>query len=560
VDTQKEAVFCNNNYKQIFIGKMKMTQNATIEKQIPHSKFEMATEYHRNFLLKSSGEDLVNAINCYIEAINENPAQSGAYYRLAVLMYENKQIGINGAIEQCKRAVELDEKNPDARMYLGYFLSLKGEKKSAREEFRKAVKLSPKKSRAKFVMALELFENKNIFKGAFYMSRACLMSIFDSAARCMLTKNILTDINYIKYSAIGKLLEKFKLDVSAYQMYSDALDITKNAPEFYEKMAKIAIKKQRPNVALQCFENASKLSNNEPSKLVNAIDFMQEAYPDKIDELIDYYNMLVLKLPEFARPYYELGHLYLKKEDYISASNAFRLALEYEKENPFYLNSLAYTYVQLEQYSSAVDLYKKAIEKNPDNEWTSVVAQALAAIYYKVNHDYEAAIAILEYALTLTKEKGAIYTLFGDIYFDDGNMDAAIKYYNMSLMDGTKDCKTYSRLAMAYWEKNSMQDAIDCYKMAIDTNFGYEIAHNNLGVIYMDSLNDINRALGCFTTAIDLNAKYTLAHFNLGRCYAELNRKIEAASEFQKAIDLNRQTNEIDEQVIQEKLYKLFET
>ena len=51
-----------------------------------------------------------------------------------------------------------------------------------------------------------------------------------------------------------------------------------------------------------------------------------------------------------------------------------------------------------------------------------------------------------------------------------------------------------------------------------------------------------------------------LAHFNLGRCYAELNRKVEAATEFQKAIDLNRIHPEIDEEIIQEKLYKLFET
>ncbi len=533
-------------------------------KKIPETKLEMATKYHQEFLLKSSGEDLINAINCYIEAIKENPDEASAYYRLAVLMYENKQIGLDGAIEQCRRAVQLDEKNPDARMYLGYFLSIKGKKEEAKEELKKAVKLSPKNSsRTKFLMALELLEKGNIFntaKGMYYILQASMTSLFDKAALRMFIKSLLTDIKYIQYNALGKILEKFKLDKDAYNIYSNALDETKNAPEFYEKMAKIAIKKHRPTVALQCFENASKLSNNHPEKLINTIEFMQEAYPEKIDELIDYYNLLVVKLPEFSRPYYELGHLYLKKEDYINASNAFRMALDYDKENPFYLNSLAFTYVQLEQYNTAVELYKKAIEKNPDNEWTSVVAQALAAIYYKINNDYEAAIAVLEYALTLTKEKGPIYTLFGDIYFDDNNMDQSIKYYNMALLDGIKDPKMYSRLAMAYWEKNSIQDAIDCYNLAIETDENYDIAHNNLGVIYLDSIKDYERALMCFANAVDLNPSYMLAHFNLGRCYAELNRKVEAATEFQKAIDLNRIHPEIDEEIIQEKLYKLFET
>ena len=532
--------------------------------KIPQSKLEMATKFHQEFLLKSSGEDLMNAINCYIESIKENPDEPSAYYRLAVLMYENKQIGIDGAIEQCRRAVQLDENNPDARMYLGYFLSIKGKKEEAKEELKKAVKLSPKNnSRTKFMMALELLEKGNIFntaKGMYYIIQASMTSLFDKAAIRMFLRSILTDIKYIQYNAMGKILEKFKFDKDAYQVYLNALDETKNAPEFYEKMAKIAIKKHRPTVALQCYENASKLSNNHPEKLINAIEFMQEAYPEKIDELIDYYNLLVVKLPEFSRPYYELGHLYLKKEDYINASNAFRMALDYDKENPFYLNSLAFTYVQLEQYNTAIELYKKAIDKNPDNEWTSVVAQALAAIYYKINNDYEAAITVLEYALTLTKDKGPIYTLFGDIYFDDNNMDLSIKYYNMALLDGIKDPKMYSRLAMAYWEKNSIQDAIDCYNLAIETDINYDIAHNNLGVIYLDNIKDYERALSCFVNAVDLNPSYMLAHFNLGRCYAELNRKVEAATEFQKAIDLNRIHPEIDEEIIQEKLYKLFET
>ena len=542
-----------------------MAESVLEKKDSPQTKLEIATKYHQDFLLKSSGEDLANAINYYIDAIKENPMTTSAYYRLAVLMYENKQIGVDGAIEQCRRAVELDKNNPDARMYLGYFLSKKGDKKEAKEQLKKAVELSSgNKTRAKLIMGLEILEDEkgifNFLKGSFYMAQASFLSLFDKAALNMLIKNISTEIKYFKYTTVGKILEKINLEKDAYQIYSDALDETKNAPEFYEKMAKIAIKKQRPKVAMQCFENASKLSNNNPYELVNVIDFMQEAYPDKIDELIDYYNLLVLKLPEFSRPYYELGHLYLKKEDYISASNAFRLALDNDKENPFYLNSLAFTYVQLEQYKTAIELYKKAIDKNPDNEWTSVVAQALAAIYYKIENDNEAAITILEYALTLTKEKGPIYNLFGDIYFDDNDMDMAIKYYNMGLMEGYRDSKIYARLAMAYWEKNSVQDAIDCYKLAIGIDEDYDIAHNNLGVIYLDSLNDIENALPCFEKAIELNPSYMLAHFNLGRCYALENKKVEAASEFQKAIDINRHTQEIDEDIIQEKLYNLFTT
>ena len=58
---------------------------------------EKAVEAHQRYLLKSSNEDLTTAINCYIETIKENPEQSSAYYRLATLLHNNGQIGVENA-------------------------------------------------------------------------------------------------------------------------------------------------------------------------------------------------------------------------------------------------------------------------------------------------------------------------------------------------------------------------------------------------------------------------------------------------------------------------------
>ncbi len=55
-------------------------------------------------------------------------------------MLESGQIGIDGALEQCRRAVEIDPENPNARMYLGYFLSQNGEYDAAKEQFKRAIK------------------------------------------------------------------------------------------------------------------------------------------------------------------------------------------------------------------------------------------------------------------------------------------------------------------------------------------------------------------------------------------------------------------------------------
>ena len=527
-----------------------------------------ATAAHQQYILRANNEDL---INLYIKAIKVNPDIPSAYYRLASLMHESGQIGLDGALEQCRRAVELDPKNASARMYLGYFLSQNGEYEKATEQFKAAMKLKPTSShRARLAMALAFLENRkknhgsadfiSFSKAMFYIFSGSVFFLFDKAGIKMFCKNIINDLNFAKYRAVGKILEKTNLDKNAYELYSDALDNTKNAPLFYEKMAGIAIKKERPEVALQCYQNAVQLSNHNPETVVDLIEFIEANFPEKVDDLIDNYTILIKKLPDFSRGYYELGNLYLKKEEKINAVSAFKLALEGEPDNPFYQNSLAFAYVQLEQYDSAIELYKKALENNPDNEWTAVVAQALAAIYHRIKGNFDAAISMLQNALILTKNKTEIYLSLADIYYDIDDMDEAIKYYTLAIEGGYKDAKVFSRLAMAFWERDYVENAIEFYNRAIDIEPDYEIAYNNLGVVYFDGLNDAERAKPCFEAALKLNDNYTMAHFNMARYYETKGNKVSAANEYQYALDLNKVYPEIDDEIIEERLFKLFET
>ena len=530
---------------------------------------ELAVEAHQRYLLKATNEDLTTAINCYIETIKEDPDQTSAYYRLATLLHKNGQIGVESAIEQCKKAVKINPNDANAHMYLGYFLSLNSEFDKAKEEFKIAIKLKPSASRTRLVLALTCLEKiknstekktVNDFTNALYYGiTGTLMSLFDKASIKMLLRNITDDINFTKYKAVGEFFEKINSEKKAYDVYLNAVDNSKKSISLYERMARIAIKKNRFDIAFDCLNNVVILSDNDPMKVVNIIEFVEQYQNDKIDELIDFYTILANKYPELSKCYYELGHLYLKKDEKINALSAFKLALKYDENNPYYQNSLAYAYVQLEQYDSAIELYKKALEANPNDEWTSVVAQALAAIYHQIKGNSEAAISMLQNSLLLTKNKSQIHEAIADIYYDIENLDNAIEYYNLALNEDSDNPKIYSRLAMAYWEKDCIEKAIIFYSKAIELDSSYDIAYNNLGVVFLDGLGDANRAAEYFKTAIEINPEYVLAHFNLARSHEILNEKITAAKQYQKALNLNKEKNELDNKIIEERLYKLFE-
>ena len=119
------------------------------------------------------------------------------------------------------------------------------------------------------------------------------------------------------------------------------------------------------------FAGSASAAEWEPVTITDDLGVVVEItkYPERIDDLIDSYNLLIRKNPDFSRCYYELGHLYLKKNELLNAVNAFKYALDLEENNPFYLNSMAFAQVQLEQYDEAIRLYKKAITLNPDKEW-----------------------------------------------------------------------------------------------------------------------------------------------------------------------------------------------
>ena len=454
-------------------------------------------------------------------------------------------------------------------MYLGYVLSLNSEFDSAKEEFKIAIKLKPATSRTRLVLALTMLEKikntsckksiKDFTNALYYGLTGTLMSVFDKANIKMLCQNIKDDFNFAKYRAIGEFFEKVNSQKKAYNVYLSVVDNSKKSIGLYERMAKIAIKKNRHDIAFDCLNNAVILSNNDPIKVVNAIEHIEQYQNDRVNELIDYYTILVNKYPEFSKCYYELGHLYLKKDEKINALSAFKLALKYDENNPYYQNSLAYAYVQLEQYDSAVELYKKALETNPHDEWSAVVAQALAAIYHQIKGNSEAAISMLQNSLLLTKNKSQIYEAIADIYYDIEDLDHAIEYYQLALKDDFDNPKIYSRLAMAYWEQDSIEKAVIYYSKAIELDSTYDIAYNNLGVVFLDGLGDAHRAMDYFKTAVEINPNYVLAHFNLARSHEMLDEKIAAAKQYQKALNLNKNLNELDSKIIEDRLYKLFE-
>lgn len=544
-----------------------LRSNLTANIEKAQEALEKARAAHERYLIKLQDQDLQDAIEHYITAIKLDPSMPEGYYRLASLMWENGQIGIQTAIEQCKTAISLAPKNINAHIYAGFFMKMANDFKSAEKEFRDAIKIGGlNSSRPRLILSLSILQKMNaekvtireFAKCLYYLVTGGLTFVWDFAFLKMIYRSFSEAFSVLYYKSTGEFFEKCNNYNCAVNVYKKAIERTQRDELFYHKLADICIRRNNMETAIDCYKRALDANPNNRDILVKLATVTQTFFPDNFDEAIDYYNKLLEIEEDNSQIYYELGHLYLKKNDKIHAISAFKLALEQDIDNPFYNNSLAYAFVQAELYDDAIEYYQKAVKLNPDKQWTSIVCQALGSIYYQIKENYEAAIASFQAGVILDPENSEIYLSLGDVYMAENDLDKAIRAYCDSISVSSTDYRAYSKLGIALWEKDYLEEAIVAYHRAIELNPEYDIANNNLGVIYLDGIGDACESLSYFKTAIEINPNYTLAYFNAGRASQALGEFNDAASYYQMALDLNRLTNELEEDDVKDRLYGLF--
>lgn len=537
-------------------------------KERAQNSLEKARIAHEKYLMGQRNNDLQEAIEHYVDAVKYDPTIPETYYRLATLMWEQGQISVDTAIEQCQTAISLSPRNRDAHLYTGYFMQLAQDYQSAEKEFKSAIRMNPLTSgRPRMILSQSILNKINTQDGSFkdyvgflyYFLTGSVMLAWDRPTMKMFYKNMSNDVSIFSYNTVGKFLEKFKMYDSAEKVYNDAVSKTTKSEYFYNKMGDLALRNKNVDKTLECYRKVLEANPLNRSVLVKLATILQTYYPENTEEAIDCYEKLLEFDVDTAQIYYELGHLYMSKEDKLNSVSAFKLAVDRDPENPFFNNSLGYAYAKAELYDDAIEHYQKAISLNPDPEWTSIVCQALGSIYAENKGNVEAAVSTYQAGIILDPKNYDLYIALGDIYMADYDLDQAIRSYCDAITLNPDDARAYSKVGIALWEKDYLEEALVAYHKAVELSPENEYAQNNLGILYLDGLADAEEALEYFEEAIALNPNYTLAYFNAGRASQEMGFTNDAANYYQMAIDLNRLTNELDEKDIQQRLHSLFE-
>jgi tetratricopeptide (TPR) repeat protein len=213
---------------------------------------------------------------------------------------------------------------------------------------------------------------------------------------------------------------------------------------------------------------------------------------------------------------------------------------------------------KLEDFEGAIALGHNALEWGPNTEWLLPVLQRLAQWYYTHKNDYQSCVALMRFALHLSANNPQLVAQLAEYHSEQGDYQAAITLYKELLNHYPENPDLYTFMGYLLWQMHHNEEAKVAYEHALRLKPENAIAHNNLGVIFLDSLSDPAQAMLHFKEALQQNPSYAMAAFNLGRSLQATHQQSEARTLFCKAMQLNQSSNELPDAELEERLLEVF--
>ena len=120
---------------------------------------------------------------------------------------------------------------------------------------------------------------------------------------------------------------------------------------------------------------------------------------------------------------------------------------------------------------------------------------------------------------------------------DRGDYEKAIFYQYMALKYKPKFYPAYNYAGTVFQKMGRIEEAINCYKKALQINDKYAEAHYNLGIILIEK--NINEAIFHFKKALEITPDDSDTHNNLGVALMKAGNVKDALTHFQEAVRLN---------------------
>ena len=490
--------------------------------------------------------------------------EAAEVYLQQAIAYSDKQKW-SEVIEACQHAVEIIPDIAEAYKLWGNALQRMGKIQESMGFYAKALEIEPDLAEVyanlgslyaqqkKWQKAREYYQKAIVIKPDFSGAYRNLARVWkqlgepEKAAECQNQVLSLDShrVNGEEYVRLGdRLIGENKLE-QALKHYLQAVELSPDLRIGYQKVAetweKLGNWQEAATYYRQMLKLEPDLSSQKPQLAGNGTTV---ALPSK--------QPLIPELPLISEPKQLLqasrdvpSKQNTRIQNNTDKSNKLDLAIaKYEQQAQQLTDSaplqanLGSLYAQKQEWQKALICYQKAIKLNPK---VAGVYRNLAKVWGKLGKEDEAAKCWYQ-ALNLEPQSADAekYCQLGDIFLKQNQLEEAIACYRRAIELESDHAPAYFRIGEIFQSRGRSTEAITCFRQAVRYDNSTVFYHQRLGQILVQE-QKFDEALSCYQKAIQLEPKQWKTYHQLGEILSKVEKWQDAVTAYNHALKLNAQ-------------------
>lgn len=360
----------------------------------------------------------------------------------------------------------------------------------------------------------------------------------------------------------SKLIEVNSSHGEAYYYRGLCFESVDNREKAIEDMQLAALYGPKIDEARAFVEQYGKREPQKPS--IGKIEQLEILAADnsrlgRIAEAEKQYQEIVKLDPHHDRAWYQLGEIYMERDDREQALRCYTQAIESNKENDQYLIRRGFLFKKMNKFDLAMKDYSHAILISPRGYSYLERARCYKELkeYKKSEQDLFSSLknrdgsengAFMELGVVLPKtgtkiqftpDNKQILIYRAGEYYNQGKFDLAKDDYQAFLKIDPENDEIYHRLGMMLFERmKNIDGAILNLSKAIEKNSRKNVYYLERGRMYF-AKNDFLKAKDDFSKEIELAPTNGWGFMGRGDCYNKLGQKDLALKDYKKAKELD---------------------
>jgi tetratricopeptide (TPR) repeat protein len=459
--------------------------------------------------------------------------QRGVEYATKGLLYDR-------AIEEFKKALELDPDIPEVYCSLGSAYLGKGKLEEASNSYKQVLSMNPSSN---------IRGVANLCLGIIYTERkkfAEAVKSFEEAVR------LIPDKAEAHYRLADIYVQQGKFDL-AIPEYKRAIELDPNLAKPYQGLGLIYTKKGKADEAIRYYEEAIKRDpydsasyynmarcyfrlrkREEGRKMMEMFNRMKE-YEEKVMS----YKKAHRENPGNPMLHIELAQLHYEYGNLDEVIKEYEYAIYIAPDFAVAYNNLALAYLERNMFEKAKKAFQKTLELNPK---AATAHLGLGQLYTRQG-SLEQAEEHFKKAVELAPEYEPAYVGLVETYIRKGDISGAIETYARFVKVNPKSPTSWLRLGVLQLKGERFDEAEASFKRAMELDPDYAEAYNNLAWLYASMGKDLGEALRLARKAVTL--KPIASHIDtLAWVYYKSGRYGEAEKEALRALELEPENEE----------------